>query len=63
MEDNGYFGGSLSWKGTNLAFLVVNHDVVRLDVSVHDALAVAEIQRLEQLEDIEADIEVVELGV
>ena len=56
------FGGN-PWNLTNLALLVVNHDVVRLDISVHDALAVAEVQCLEQLEDIEADIEVVELGV
>lgn len=41
---------------TNLALLVVNHDVVRLDISVHDALAVTEIERLEELVDIEANI-------
>lgn len=48
---------------TYLAVLVVNHDVVRLDISVHDALAVAEVQGLEQLEDVEANVEIVELGV
>ena len=36
---------------------------MRLDVSVHNALAVAEVQRLEQLEDVEPDIEIVEFGV
>lgn len=35
---------------------MVNHDVVRLHVAVHDALAVAEVQRLQQLVDVEANI-------
>jgi hypothetical protein len=41
---------------TNLALLVVNHDIVRLDISVHDALAVTEVERLEQLVDIETNV-------
>ncbi len=32
---------------TNLALLVVNHDIVRLHIAVHDALAVAEVQSLQ----------------
>lgn len=46
-----------------LAVLVVNHDIVWLDITVHDALAVTEIQGLEELKNVEANIEVVELGV
>jgi hypothetical protein len=42
---------------------VVNHDVVRLDITVHDALAVAEVESLEQLEDVVAHVVVLELGV
>jgi hypothetical protein len=42
---------------------VVNHDIVRLDITVHDALAVAEIEGLEQLKDVEAHVKVLELGV
>lgn len=48
---------------TNLALFVVNHDIVRLDISVHDALAVTEVERLEQLVDIEANIVVGEARV
>lgn len=36
---------------------------MRLHISVHDALAVAEIQRLEKLGNVETNIEIVELGV
>ena len=42
---------------------MIDHNVMRLDVSVHDAFAVAEVQRLEQLVDVEPNVEVVELGV
>ena len=45
---------------SQLAVGVVNHDVVRLDISVHDALAVAEIEGLEDLIHIEANVEIVE---
>ncbi len=33
-------------KETNFSVLMVNHDVVRLHISVHDALAVAKIESL-----------------
>ena len=39
---------------------MVNHDVVRLHIAVHDSLRVAVIERLQNLEHVEADIEVVE---
>lgn len=35
-----------------LLLLVVDHDVVRLHVSVHDPVRVRVVQRLEQLEDV-----------
>ena len=41
-----------------LALLVVDHHVVRLDVAVHDAVRVAELERLEQLENVVPDVEV-----
>ena len=42
---------------------MIDHNVMRFDVSVHDALAVAEIESLEKLEDVVANINVVEFGV
>lgn len=35
---------------------MIDHDIMRLDISVHDALAVAEVQGLQQLKDVEANI-------
>lgn len=42
---------------------MIDHNVMRFDVSVHDALAVAEVESLEKLKDVVTDINVVELGV
>lgn len=48
---------------TYLALLMINHDVMGLHIAVHDTLAVTEVQRLEELVDVEADIIVREAGV
>lgn len=48
---------------TNLSLLMVDHNVVRFDVAVHDALAVAEVKGRQKLEDVVSNIEVGELGV
>lgn len=42
---------------------MIDHNVMRLYVSVHDSLAVAKVESLEQLKDVVTDIDVVELGV
>lgn len=42
---------------------MIDHNVVRLHVSVHNSLAVAEIESLEQFEDIKSDIDILELGI
>ena len=42
---------------------MIDHNVMRLHIAVHDALAVTEIERLEKLKDVEADVEVGELWV
>ena len=41
---------------TYLSLVMINHDIVRLDIPVHDAFAMAEVQRLEELEDVEPHI-------
>mmetsp|Transcript_51395 Transcript_51395/g.111835 ORF Transcript_51395/g.111835 Transcript_51395/m.111835 type:complete len:285 (-) Transcript_51395:240-1094(-) len=46
-----------------LALLVVDHDVVRLHVAVHDAVGMAVLERLEQLVDVVAHVVVCERGV
>lgn len=46
-----------------LAVLMIDHNVMRLHISVHNTLAVAKVQRFEQLQNVEPHIEVVELGV
>ena len=42
---------------------MIDHNVMRFNVSVHDALAVAIVQALQQLVYVIPDIDVVELGV
>jgi hypothetical protein len=42
---------------------MIDHNVMRFDVAVHDALAVAVVEGFEQLVDVVADVDVVELGV
>jgi hypothetical protein len=42
---------------------VINHDIVRLDITVHDAFAVTVVQSLQQLEDVVPYVVVLELGV
>lgn len=42
---------------------MVDHNVVRLDIAMHDAFAVAEVQSLEELEDVVPHVVVLELGV
>jgi hypothetical protein len=43
--------------------LMIDHNVMRLHISVHDALAVTEVERLEEFVDVESDVQVVELGI
>lgn len=50
-------------NSTDLPVLMVDHNVMRFHVAVHDALAVAVIQRFQELVDIVSHIDVVELGV
>lgn len=42
---------------------MVDHNVMRFDVSVHNSFAVTKVQRLEQFKDIETNVEIVELGI
>lgn len=42
---------------------MIDHNIMRLHISVHNALAVAEIECLQQLEDVEPDVKVGKLGV
>lgn len=42
---------------------MIDHDVVRLDVAVHDAFGVAKVESLEELKDIVAHIKVGEFRV
>lgn len=46
-----------------LSFRMVNHDIVGLDITMHDTFTVTEIQGLEQLIDIESHIVIDEAGV
>lgn len=46
-----------------LSVFVVDHNVVRLDITMHNALAMAKVQRFQQLQNVESHVEIVELGV
>jgi hypothetical protein len=46
-----------------LPILMIDHNVMRLHISMHDALAVTEVERLEKLEDVISHVQVVELGI
>jgi hypothetical protein len=48
---------------THLPLLMIDHNVMRLYVPMHDSLAVAVVERLEQLEDVVPYVKVGELGV
>ena len=45
---------------SEFAVRVVDHNVVRLDVAMHDALRMAEVKRLQNLIHVEANVEVIE---
>lgn len=49
--------------GPCLLVLMIDHNVMRLHVAVHDALAMAVVEGLEKLKDVVADVDVDELGV
>jgi len=42
---------------------MIDHNVMRLNITVHDAFAVAEVEGLEELEDVIPYVVVLELGV
>ena len=46
-----------------LFVLMIDHNVMRLHIAVHNALAVAEVEGLEELEDVVPHVDVVEFGV
>ena len=48
---------------SHFSVLMIDHNVMRFHVSVHDALAVAVVECLEELVDVVADVEVGEFGV
>ena len=52
----------MNWYA-HLPLLMIDHNVMRLDITVHDSLAVAEIEGLQELEDVKSNINIVELGV
>lgn len=64
MSANARGGRTASWTSRDhLSVLMIDHNVVRFHVAVHYALAVTEIQGLQELENVVADVEVVEFGV
>jgi hypothetical protein len=42
---------------------MIDHNVMRLDISMHNSFAVTEIESFEELKDVESNINVVKLGV
>lgn len=42
---------------------MINHDIVGLHIPMHDTLAVAEVQRLKQLENVETNVVIGKAGV
>lgn len=48
---------------TYRSLLVVDHDIVRLDIPMHNTLRMTEIQCLEKLEHIKTDVEICEFGI
>jgi hypothetical protein len=48
---------------TDLPLLMIDHNVMRLDIPVHDAFAVTVVQGLEELEYVVAHIVVLEFRV
>lgn len=48
---------------TDLFLLVIYHDVMRLDIAVHDSFGMAEIECFEKFENVETDIKVGEFGI
>lgn len=47
----------------HLPLLMVDHNVVRLDITVHDAFAVAVVEGLKQFKNVVSHVIVLELGV
>lgn len=48
---------------TNLALFMIDHNIMRLHISMHNASAMTKVQRLQQLINVEADIKVREAWV
>lgn len=50
-------------KTTDLLFIMIDHHVMRLYITMHNTLAVTEVQRLQELIDIKTDVKVGEARV
>lgn len=53
----------LHQQSSYLPVLMIDHNVMRLHISMHDALAVTEVECLEEFEDVVSHVQVVELGI